>query len=81
MTHPTRLRLLAEWVDRLWTLTWGGTLLVMALCVGGYFTADHAVELLLRLWTLFGAVQFVDGAGAAVAGVVDRWRAKKDGAE
>lgn len=75
--QPTRMRLLAEWVDRLWTLTWAGTVLVMALRVGGFIDADHLVDLLLRLWTLFGGVQVVDKAGTAAAAVIERWKAPK----
>jgi hypothetical protein len=73
----TRAALLAEWADRLWTLAWAGTLIVCGMRIGKQFTSAQAADLLIVLWGMFGSVQFVDKAGAAVGAVVGKWREPK----
>lgn len=64
--QPTRVRLLAEWLDRLWTLTWGGIVLATMLLLVGKVDAGVWWSVFQLCAGIFGSVEVVRTIGEAV---------------
>jgi hypothetical protein len=64
---PDANGLLAEWLDRLWTLTWGSVVLATGLLAVGVIESGQW----LLVWQLafggFTSVRLIEAAGSAVA--------------
>ena len=66
---PSLARQRARWIDRLWTLCWAGTVILVAMRGLGWVTGAEFAELVYIPWVLFGGVEIAKGTGSAVAQV------------
>ncbi len=76
----TALPLLRQWLDRLWTLTWAGTMLFAGLLWFGKVDAAVFADLTGKLIIAFGSVQAISRIAEGIVAALQA-RGKTDGTQ